>query len=416
MMTMDRLAPLLLLLLLPQLLAACPEQCSCYSTVVDCRATSLPHVPANIDHGVKILYLDNNLLVRIPPHAFENLRSLSYLGLSRNRLVMRNYTFSLLLGLQALDMSTNHLSELREDMFRNLSNLTWLVLANNQLRTPPVLRAHDKLTYLDLSGNQLAVLQGTFDYLPRLDTLLLSKNRLQTLPVTLFDRLPLLDTLDLSHNELSSLPHRLFSHHWELSDLRLDHNRLKHLARSLFAHQGNLRYLSLPGNLIAALPPRIFANLTKLSLLDLSNNSLACLPSDLLSGLKELQTLKLSDNLIDEMTREAFRLNANLTFLHLDSNRLSGLPIFHGLPLLEELTCSFNRLVGLPRGFANNLPMLKCLQLTHNLIDQWDPTLFQNTTSVLLSNNPICSTEAGTATVQSTYIDCSKRQCSSASR
>ncbi|XP_055490234.1 insulin-like growth factor-binding protein complex acid labile subunit [Leucoraja erinacea] len=416
-MTMDILAPLLLLLLqLTQLLAACPEQCSCSSTIVDCRATSLPHLPANIDHSVETLYLDDNLLIRIPPHGFDNLRSLSYLGLSKNRLLLHNYTFSLLLGLQSLDLSNNHLSVLREDLLGNLPNLTWLVLANNQLRTPPVLRAHDKLTYLDLSGNQLAVLQGAFDSLPQLDTLFLSNNRLQTLPVTLFDKLPHLDTLDLSHNELSSLPRRLFRHHWELSDLQLDHNRLKHLARSLFAHQGNLRYLTLSGNLVAALPLRIFANLTKLSLLDLSNNSLACLPNDLLSGLTELQTLKLSHNLIDEMTREAFILNAKLTFLHLDSNRLSGLPMFQGLSLLEELTCSFNRLVGLPRGFADNLLMLKCLQLTHNLIDQWDPTLFLNTTSVLLSNNPICSTKAGTATVQSTYIDCNKQQCSPVSR
>ncbi|XP_051879210.1 insulin-like growth factor-binding protein complex acid labile subunit [Pristis pectinata] len=410
---MDKLIQLLLLLLPTGLLSACPEKCFCYSKVVDCRGVSLLNFPSNVDQGTETLFLDETSLIRIPQSAFENLKNLSYLGLSRNCLLLHNYTFDLLLELQALDLSANHLSELREDLFGNLPNLTWLALANNNFKTLPVMTYQEKLTYLDLSSNELMVLQGTFNNFPRLDTLLLNNNRLRTLSSTLFDPLLLLDVLDLSNNELSSLPLQLFKNHHKLTDLRLDHNRLKALTASLFTHQNNLQYLTISGNLIASFPHHIFANLTNLSMLDLSNNSLTCLPIDLLSGLKELQTLKLSHNFIDKMSSETFRHNPKLTLLHLDNNRLSSLPVFEGLARLEELTCSFNKLLGLPRGFAEALLMLKCLQVTNNLIRQWDPEVFRNTTSVLLSNNPVCSTEERAAPVRSTYIDCRKQQCSS---
>ncbi|XP_072113501.1 uncharacterized protein [Mobula birostris] len=409
--TMDKFTHLLLLLLNTGLLTACPKKCSCYSKAVDCRSVSLLNFPPDIDHGTETLYLDENSLIRIPQNAFKNLTNLSYLGLSRNCLLLHNYTFDFLLELQALDLSANYLLEIQADLFGNLPNLTWLNLANNKFKTLPVMRRHEKLTYLDLSNNELTVLQRTFNNFPRLDTLLLNNNRLQTLPSTLLHPLHLLDVLDLSNNELSSLPLQLFKNHRKLTDLRLGHNKLKNLTASLFSHQVNLQYLTISGNLITSLSPHIFANLTKLLMLDLSNNSLTCLPKILISGLEALQTLKLSDNLINELKSETFRHNPNLTFLYLDNNQLSSLPVFEGLTHLEELTCSFNKLIGFPRGFAENLLKLKCLLVTNNLIRQWNPEMFQNITSVLLKDNPVCS-EAMAAPVQSTHIDCRKEQCS----
>ncbi|XP_038664464.1 carboxypeptidase N subunit 2-like [Scyliorhinus canicula] len=408
---MEKLMQFLIILLGTGVSSACPEKCFCYPKLVDCRGLALQNIPPDIRSGTETLFLDGNSLISIPHNAFGNLGNLSYLGLSSNRLHLQNYRFEPLLKLQALDLSANHLSELGEVLLANLSNLTWLNLANNKLGRFPPVTSLTKLTYLDLSNNEFAVLQETFTHLPQLDTLFLKSNQLKILPETGFDQLFRLDVLDLSNNDLCSLPSRFFNNHRNLTDLRLDSNKLRNLAATSFSHLHNLQYLTMSGNSIINFPPQLFASLTKLLKLDLSNNSLTFLPNNFLSNLAALQVLKLSDNFIDKLAADIFKYNPKLLDLHLDNNNISTLPVFEGLQQLEELTLSFNRLVGFPREFADNLVKLECLQATNNLIGQWDLEGFQNTSSVLLGNNPICSNKGKTARVQFTNIDCTKKHC-----
>ncbi|XP_078060289.1 uncharacterized protein LOC144486060 [Mustelus asterias] len=408
---MGKTIQLLIILLGTRVSSACPEKCFCDSKLVNCRGIDLQNIPPGISPGTETLFLNRNSLIKIPPNTFGNLQNLSYLGLSNNHLCLQNYTFEPLLKLQALDLSANHLLEFQETLFGNLSNLTWLNLANNNLQRFPPMTSLAKLTYLDLSNNEITVLQETFKHLPQLETLFLNNNRLTTLPGTGFGQLFLLGVLDLSNNDLSYLPSHFFNKHRKLTDLRLDHNRFKKLTATLFSHLNNLQYLTISGNSITNFPPKLFGNLTKLLKLDFSNNSLTFLPNDFLSSLEELQVLKLSDNLIDKLAADMFKYNPKLLYLHLDRNNFSTLPVFEGLSQLEELTLSFNRLVGFPKGFADNLVKLECLQVTDNFIGQWDVEGFQNISSVLLRNNPICSDKGKAAQVQSTNIDCTKKQC-----
>ncbi|XP_067887179.1 carboxypeptidase N subunit 2-like [Heterodontus francisci] len=408
---MGIIGQLLIFLLVTGLLSACPDKCFCNSKIVDCRSIALQNIPPGVNPDTETLFLDKNSLIRIRHNAFEHLGNLSYLGLSSNCLILQNYTFELLLKLQALDLSANHLSELPEDLFLNLPNLTWLNLANNKLKRFPLVRSLAKLTYLDLSNNEFSVVQETLKHLPQLDTLFLNNNQLESLPATVFDQLFLLDVLDLSNNKLKSLPPHVFKNHHKLTDLRLDHNRLENLTATLFSHQHNLQYLTISGNAIANLPSQLFGNLTKLSKLDLSNNSLTLLPYNFLSNLEELKMLKHSENFIDKLVVDIFKYNPKLVYLHLDNNHLNSIPVFEGLSQLEELTLSFNRLVAFPRGFADNLVKLKCLQVTDNLIRHWDIEVFQNIASVLLKNNPICLSKRKESPVPSTNMNCRKQQC-----
>ncbi|XP_072425762.1 uncharacterized protein [Chiloscyllium punctatum] len=407
--TMGRILELLVVLIGAGTLSACPEKCFCHLKLVDCRDTALQTIPVDINPSTQTLFLDGNSLTGIPLNSFSNLGQLNYLGLSGNRLVLQNDIFDPLLRLQSLDLSANHLSELAADLFENLSNLTWLNLANNNLRSIHLEKSLTKLTYLDLSNNKLTVLRQTFERFPQLDTLDLRSNQLKTLPETGFSQLLLLKVLDLSNNELSFLPSQFLRHHHKLTDLRLDHNQFSNVTATLFSELRHLQYLTISGNVIRNFPPELIANLTKLLKLDLSSNLLTSLPLNFLSNLRELQLLKLSDNFIDTLAAATFKYNSKLVYLYLDSNNLRHLPVFDGLSQLEELTLSFNSLRGFPKGFADNLVKLNCLQAIDNVIGQWDIREFANVSSVLLRNNPICTAEDSGG--QPTNIDCTKTQC-----
>lgn len=404
---------LLIFLLSTGSLSACPEKCFCHSNIVDCRNIGARTFPHKLQPGVETYFLDENQLTRIPINAFEDVKTLTYLGLSRNCLHLQNYTFEPLLNLQALDLSGNQLSELRADLFVNLLNLTWLSLTNNNLKrlSNGIFRSQIKLTYLDLSNTQLVLHAQIFKHLPQLNTLYLNNNKLRALPTTVFSHLPELQVLDLSRNELSSLPAHFFANNHKLTDLRLDLNRLRHLASTLFANQHALQYLTISGNNIRNFSSKLFSNLTKLLHLDLSNNSLTLLPLDFVSNLEKLVLLKLSDNLIIGLNPGTFRHNLKLSYLHLDRNQLSNLPVFEGLQQLEELTLCCNSLVTLPWRFTDNLTGLHCLQLTDNHISELHVPMLHINMTLLLMNNPICLTKPQTNSTQSAKINCTNRQC-----
>ncbi|MBN3284122.1 LRTM2 protein, partial [Polyodon spathula] len=159
---------------------ACPIQCECNSTVVDCSDRELLSLPSNLPPNTKTLLLLNNKLSSLSPGAFSNLTSL-----------------------ERLDLSNNFLDNLPASLFRDLGNLSELVLHNNSITglDKGLLQSCPGLQRLDLSMNGLSqVPLGLLNDLPGMEWLSLADNRLQALERAAFEPLSSLQHLNLSGN------------------------------------------------------------------------------------------------------------------------------------------------------------------------------------------------------------------------
>lgn len=139
----------------------------------------------------------------------------------------------------------------------------------------PIIREPVKM--LNLCRNNLRELPSTIEQLPNLEVLLLSDNKLSTLP-DVIGKLGKLKLLDLCHNELIKLPDS-FCLLSALEDLMLAANKLKELPEE-FGRLGNLRDLYLNANNFVKLPYSI-RNLTKLKRLGIDDRLEPLLPATL---------------------------------------------------------------------------------------------------------------------------------------
>ncbi|XP_032695995.1 platelet glycoprotein Ib alpha chain [Lontra canadensis] len=150
-----------------------------------------------------------------------------------------------------------------------------------------------RLARLYLRQSQLTSLQleGT---LPRLEKLVVSHNKLKSLPL-LGQALPALAILDVSFNELTSL------------------------SPGTLRGLGGLRELYLRGNKLKTVPPELLRPVPQLEKLSLADNKLNELPLGLLDGLGTLDTLYLQGNWLRSVPKGFFG-NGFLSFTFLHNN------------------------------------------------------------------------------------------------
>eukprot|EP00227_Mantoniella_beaufortii_P016710 CAMPEP_0197585808 /NCGR_PEP_ID=MMETSP1326-20131121/7989_1 /TAXON_ID=1155430 /ORGANISM="Genus nov. species nov., Strain RCC2288" /LENGTH=589 /DNA_ID=CAMNT_0043150361 /DNA_START=341 /DNA_END=2107 /DNA_ORIENTATION=- len=228
----------------------------------------------------------------------------------------------------------------------NLTALTWLSLAKNQLTTVPAaalegLTALTKLfldrnllssvpeelggltalTLLNLNGNQLMTVPAALGGLTALTQLYLSENQLSIVPKAL-GGLTALTTLGLSGNKLTSVPEELGSLA-ALTALDLGGNQLASVPAALGGLTA-LKVLYLKGNLLMALPAEL-GRLAALTTLSLSRNQLTTLPAEL-GGLTALTALDLGGNQLTTVPAALGALTA-LTQLGLSGNQLTSVPV-----------------------------------------------------------------------------------------
>ncbi|XP_034098358.1 leucine-rich repeat and calponin homology domain-containing protein isoform X3 [Drosophila albomicans] len=174
------------------------------------------------------------------------------------------------------DLSRNRFCELPEEI-TTFAFLETLLLYHNAIRSiPESVKQLSSLTYLDLRSNQLSSLPREICFLP-LQVLLVSNNRLATLPDELGRLDQTLTDLDASYNQLSALPVRL----GELRTLRslsLRSNQLLYLPREITCL--SLVSLDVSNNRIASLPLEI-RHMSTLVELQLENNPLTAPPASL---------------------------------------------------------------------------------------------------------------------------------------
>ncbi|NXU10498.1 PIDD1 protein, partial [Pardalotus punctatus] len=164
--------------------------------------------------------------------------------------------------------------------FGNLRCLSHLDLSFNKLSTLPSCILHlPSLRVLLVSHNSLVTLPEDFGCLSKLTFFSAMKNRLKDLPQSI-GKLSMLQDLDLSENALELLPEEVGNLH-NCTELDLSGNRLLRIPDSL-ANLKSLRRLRLHSNLLVTVPASL-ASLPNLSRLDLQNNCLRAIPAEIQS-------------------------------------------------------------------------------------------------------------------------------------
>nr|XP_029732602.1 LOW QUALITY PROTEIN: uncharacterized protein LOC109402493 [Aedes albopictus] len=237
---------------------------------------------------LRVLRLNNNIIEKISKNALYGLRKLQILDLSSNKLVFidRN-AFDTLEDLRHLNISNNQIYILPSTVFSTLRNILSINLSNNVMRTLPnsIFSGQFKLERLYLDGTNLETLSNWVsrhnntinkEILRNLRYLSIRNNtRLKEIEPCVFRNVPSLETLLLSNNRLTSLPK-------EIGELT------------------KLRYLDVANNDIMYIPEQI-RHLHQLEQANFLNNDYGC---DchmywILSWIDELQaennTLKIYD-------------------------------------------------------------------------------------------------------------------------
>ncbi|XP_008582036.1 PREDICTED: slit homolog 2 protein-like isoform X1 [Galeopterus variegatus] len=103
---------------------ACPAQCSCSGSTVDCHGLSLRSVPRNIPRNTERLDLNGNNITRITKTDFAGLRHLRVLQLMENKIsTIERGAFQDLKELERLRLNRNHLQLFPELLFLGTSKL-----------------------------------------------------------------------------------------------------------------------------------------------------------------------------------------------------------------------------------------------------------------------------------------------------
>ncbi|KAK7871034.1 hypothetical protein R5R35_014097 [Gryllus longicercus] len=252
-----------------------------------------------------------------------------------------------------IDLSWNQLNELSKNVIRNLYYLRTLHLVHSGLTNipPGVFGVSLYLRYVDLSQNKLTTLPSRAFDGGFIETILLDKNKISSLPNDTFSKRYSysIKKISLAQNKLKTIPEGLFSELDSLEHLNVNQNYFRYLPNGIFDGL-NLTEIGLRLNLLDNLPPRLFSGLKNLKRIDLGGNQLASVPDDLLSGLSDLKLLDVSDNLLTTVPSGLFNGVKSIEVLDLSFNQLSTFSgsQLEGLHHVEWLYLKGNQLKELP--------------------------------------------------------------------
>ncbi|XP_041804884.1 carboxypeptidase N subunit 2 [Chelmon rostratus] len=168
---------------------------------------------------LKVLNLRGNLLTSFNDNVFGFTASnLKELNLKGNRLTKLSSLISLT-SLSDLILSSNQLSSLPEDIFRNVTVLENLDLSENQLTSLPemIFRNLFSIKAIHLNKNNLSRVDANlFEDQVLIQQLYLSDNQLETLPLGLLDTFAIQHTVRLHGNPWKCDCHMWYLHDWVL--------------------------------------------------------------------------------------------------------------------------------------------------------------------------------------------------------
>ncbi|KAH8249792.1 hypothetical protein KR032_012380 [Drosophila birchii] len=309
-------------------------------------------------------------------------------------------------GVENLYLAYNHIADIADGAFQNLTELTTIDLSHNKLTakalrpdvfkgtfTIGAFKAMEKMKSLNLGNNEIHSLDADlFEHIPGLEELILCSNTFQVidkLTETAISGLTSLKTLDISYLEIEDLPDTILHGPRDLDDLIASGNLFRQLPNAL-KYAKNLERLVLDENPIASLEGNnVFPPMTSLRYLRMSYMpEMFKIGTGALSELQNLTELILSDNkVLNEI--DEFALSKNVTGeLYLD------------YPPLEHVYLKNCNLTTLPAGLLKRWDKVKTLDLRFNpwscyssndhLINILMPHI--NKTNPLLANDVQCAT------------------------
>jgi len=325
-------------------------------------------IPANLGSlsNLERMDINSNSLSGAIPSELGDLAALEKLDLKKNALSDPIPTgLGSLSNLSHLDLQDNNLTGQIPSDVGDLSNLLELYLNDNSLGNPGgnIPTSVGELTNVqifDLKNNNLkGTIPAEMGDMAKVTTIDLTNNNLEgAIPPGLADEgdLPLLQQLLLSDNRLTSMPVEL-ANLPAITNLKIDENRLEQTIPLELGDLATLQTLDLHDNdLYGGIPVDDTGDFVSLETLDLSGNDLTgSIPAEL-GSVANLQILNLNKNNLDGALDATIGDLVDLTRINLSQNSLNGSlpPALGNLADLELLEAWSNEFTGnLPNELAD---------------------------------------------------------------
>ncbi len=303
-------------------------------------------------------------------------------------------------SLQSINLCKNKIVSIRNDTFLYLPSLRNLSLCENMITyIPEYIELPASLEILDLTWNFLPSLNSTVKNLKFLKTLIVTKNRIESVPFNTLANLTALQHLAMDENSIEYI-NESDGCCPSLKVLKMNKNYLQSIPLTFLMGVPQLRELSLQENKLISLP-EIGNNARHLWSVDISKNDFSSLPINIFKDTK-LKTLKMNDNRINALPNlqsvndtlqcidgsynkittlngdaNVFKQFGKLISVDLSNNEISITPpenLVYGMDRLKALNLSRNKIESFPDKW-HEFPMLKEIDFQENRL-----TSYQNFT------------------------------------
>ena len=314
-----------------------------------------------------------------------SIKHLKYISLEHSRIVQPEFGLDMFLNanIEYIDFSHNDLAH-KFHIFENLVSAQTLILRNVSLQSVKLLQLTKlvELKRLDLSLNNLAILEaGSLVGLPYLEYLDLSSNQIEYFQLDLFDdyytAVNPLKYLNLENNRIVYISSTLVNV-FNLDSLKLSGNLLESMpvfldqSESFVSHNTEFYF---DHNQITTVEKFSYGAYT-LQIVNFDCNLIKFIEYDAFVYLQSLLNLSMAHNVLTGVNKNAFFYSFNLVLLNLSHNRIETIETdsFLNLNKLKSLDLSSNRLLTLD--YCVGLVNLIDLFLSHNELVHFDARCF----------------------------------------